>query len=110
MDQMLGMQTSAMSKVFWEDLEVFYATRSSCLTKFLSCLMTKRASTHASSVADQDADLSNCAGFIDCTKTQMARPGGLKEVHIQGIIVSNVSFIRLSQAQRASFSTCSALR
>lgn len=52
--------------------------------------MAERAEINATAVYEKGALLSNCIGFIDCTRISMSRNGGLecyKEARTQSISV-----------------------
>lgn len=76
LETVFGMRASALCEVFWEVVEGFIATRGSLIETFRSDLMHERAPLYAAAIYEKGAPLDNCAGFIDCTKIQMSRPGG----------------------------------
>ena len=56
----------------------------SLLTKFQKELIAERASYYRSAISNKGSPLSNCVGFIDCTKIKLTRPGGAS-VHQQSV-------------------------
>jgi nuclease HARBI1 len=70
-----GMRASALSEVFWEAIETAKDLRASLLTDFRRDLMELKMDQYSRALGEV-APLSNCVGFIDCTKIQISRPGG----------------------------------
>lgn len=75
-DVMFGMSAAAMSEVFYEVIERLYETHGDVLETFREGMIAERAELYAKAISEKGAPLTNCVGFIDCTKIQMSRPGG----------------------------------
>jgi DDE superfamily endonuclease len=75
-EHVFGRHSSALSEIFWECLETFVIRQMHLVTTFKAEFLRTRCRAYAKSIFDRGAALNNCVGFIDCTKIQMARPGG----------------------------------
>jgi len=63
-----GMRASAIPEIFWEVIGSLRASKAHLLGTFRSPLMARRAAMHAEAIHNKGAPLTNCVGFIDCTK------------------------------------------
>jgi len=77
MESMMGMRSSALSEVFWEVVESLTSSKGHLLETFRAPLIAQRAEMYAEAIQARGAPLDNLVGFIDCTKIQMSRPGGV---------------------------------
>lgn len=77
LEDTFGMRYYVLLGVFWEALEGFVEVHGHLLHSFHHDLMTESAHIYAESITAQGSPLESCVGFIDCTKIQIHRPGGL---------------------------------
>lgn len=70
-----GMHTPQKSKVFWEVLEPFTATKQYLLT-LRYYFLRRWALMYANSIYNRGSTLDRCVGFLDSTEVAMCRPGG----------------------------------
>ena len=75
-ESVFGMQSSKLSKLFWEQIECFVESKTYLKTTLRMELSAERVELYASGVKDKGAALDNCVGFIDRSKIQMSRTGG----------------------------------
>lgn len=75
-ENMFGMHAPAMSEVFYEVNESLVHGNRELLETFNAPLMQRRAAMYADAIKKRGALLDHCVGFIDCTRIEMARPGG----------------------------------
>ena len=73
---MFRMHAPAMSEVFYEVIEKLVIGNSEVLETFNGPLMQNWADMYSCAIKERGAPLENCVGFIDCTRIEMARPGG----------------------------------
>jgi hypothetical protein len=76
LEQFFERHSSAMSEIFWECVEELVGRQMHLVTSSKVNLLASRSHTYAKAIFDRGGPLDNCVGFIDCTKIQMARPGG----------------------------------
>ena len=74
---LFGMHSSWKSWVFWEVLETFVQLRGHFFETFRSDLITERAELYSAAIHEKGAPLEHFFGFLDCTKIQNSRPGGV---------------------------------
>lgn len=70
-----GRFPSQLCEIFWECLEGMIERRGHLILNWREDLMHSRAPDYAEHI-NENAPLSNCIGFMDCTKMKIARPGG----------------------------------
>lgn len=66
-----------LSEFFWKALESFIGECGDFIETFRGDLKTNRAIIYSEEKYSNGAPLESCVGFVDCTKIQMSRPGGI---------------------------------
>lgn len=77
LEKKFGMHASALSEVFWEVIASLIKARVHLVTTFRCAFLANQK--YAETFLEEGAPSENCVGFIDCTKIQMSRPGGLSD-------------------------------
>lgn len=75
LETQFGLHTSAFSEIFWECIEAFVHSMEHLL-EFRAGLIGQREKDYIKAMEERGSPLKNIAGFIDCPKIQMSRPGG----------------------------------
>ena len=66
---------SKISEIYWEIVELLNE-KCSGLLELRAEFLKRRCNLYASAIHNAGAPLEDCFRLIDCTKIQMARPGG----------------------------------
>lgn len=76
MKHMFGMRVLMMSKMFYEVIKSLVGGNRHIMENVRAGIMTTREEMYANVIHEKGAPLSNCVGFIECTKIVMCRPSG----------------------------------
>lgn len=66
-----------MGDVYWEPIETIYNNHKNLISPFGYSLMTTRAETYATKIRVAAALFERCVGYVDVTKNQVCKQGGL---------------------------------